>query len=71
MIILSWYTETFFCLSCRALYNIAFVRLPVIGVGIAYINNVLHGHPLIMDIGQGPTEISPIIVLSVLALILA
>ena len=54
-----------------ALYNIAFVRLPVIGVLIVYIQNLLQGHPLVMDIGQGPTEISPLIVLSVLALILA
>ena len=54
-----------------ALYNIAFVRMPVIGVFFLYIQNLLQGHPLIMDIGKGPTEISPLIVLSVLALILA
>ncbi|CAJ1959292.1 unnamed protein product [Cylindrotheca closterium] len=55
-----------------ALYNIAFVRLPVIGVSIGYIQyNLLQGHPLVMDMGQGPFEMSPLIVLSVLALVLA
>jgi hypothetical protein len=54
-----------------ALYNIAFVRLPVIGVGAIYIQNLIQSHPLVMDVGQGTFEVSPFIVLSVLALILA
>mmetsp|Transcript_24947 Transcript_24947/g.61373 ORF Transcript_24947/g.61373 Transcript_24947/m.61373 type:complete len:192 (-) Transcript_24947:395-970(-) len=55
-----------------ALYNIAFVRMPVIGVGIGYIQQALiQGHPLMVDVGQGPFEISPLIVLSVLAFVLA
>ena len=54
-----------------AIYNMAFVRMPVIGILIAYAFNLLHGHPLIMDIGQGPFEVSPFIVFSVLAFILA
>lgn len=55
-----------------ALYNIAFVRMPVIGVGIFYIKHTLiQGHPLVMDMGQGPFEMSPLVVLSVLALVLA
>ncbi|KAL3935093.1 MAG: hypothetical protein SGBAC_009318 [Bacillariaceae sp.] len=53
------------------LYNIAFVRLPVIGVGIGYILSLIQGHPLVMDFGQGPFEMSPLIVLSVLAFVLA
>lgn len=54
-----------------ALYNIAFVRLPVIGVAVVYIQNVFQGHPLVMDMGRGAFEVSPFVVLSVLALILA
>jgi hypothetical protein len=54
-----------------ALYNMVFVRIPVIGVTIVYIQNLIQGHPLVMDIGQGQFEVSPFIVLSVLALILA
>lgn len=55
-----------------ALYNIVFVRMPVIGVGIGYIQqSLIQGHPLVVDVGQGPFEMSPLIVLSVLALVLA
>jgi hypothetical protein len=54
-----------------ALYNIAFVRMPVILVGLVYGKNLFQGHPLIMDIGDGPFEMSPLIVIAVLALILA
>jgi hypothetical protein len=53
------------------LYNIAFVRLPVILVGVVYTNNLIGGHPLVVDIGQGPFEMSPLAVFAVLALILA
>lgn len=54
-----------------AIYNICFVRMPVIAVGLLYVKNLTEHHPLIMDYGNGPLEISPLIVLGVLALILA
>jgi hypothetical protein len=54
-----------------ALYNIAFVRLPIILVGLVYAKNLSQGHPLIMDVGDGPFEMSPLIVIAVLAFILA
>jgi hypothetical protein len=54
-----------------AFYNMAFVRIPVIVVGILYVKNLYQGHPLIMDIGEGPFEMSPLVVVAVLALILA
>jgi hypothetical protein len=53
------------------LYNMAFVRLPVILIGLVYSRNLFEGHPLIMDIGDGPFAMSPLIVYLVLALILA
>jgi hypothetical protein len=53
------------------LYNMAFVRLPVIAIVLLYSRNLVEGHPLIMDIGDGPFEMNPLIVYSVLALILA
>ena len=54
-----------------ALYNMAFVRFPVIVVGLVYLKNLIEGHPLIMNFGYGPMEMGPIVVLAVLALILA
>jgi hypothetical protein len=54
-----------------AFYNMAFVRIPVIVVGILYVKNLYQGHPLIMDIGDGPFEMSPLVVVAVLAFILA
>jgi len=53
------------------LYNIAFVRMPVIAVGFIYGKNLWEGHPLVMDIGDGPFVMSPLVVLIVIALILA
>lgn len=53
------------------LYNMIFVRIPVIGVAVVYIQNIIQHHPLVLDIGRGQFEVSPVIVLSVLALILA
>lgn len=53
------------------LYNIAFVRMPVIVVGFVYGKNLLEGYPLVMDIGNGPFEMSPLVVVVVLGLILA
>jgi hypothetical protein len=54
-----------------AIYNMLVVRIPTMGIGFVYIKNLTEGHPLIMDIGQGAFEMSPVVVLSVLALILA
>lgn len=54
-----------------AFYNICFVRLPVIFMGLVYAKNLKEGHPLIMDYGDGPFEVSPLIVLGVLAIVLA
>jgi hypothetical protein len=52
------------------LYNIAFVRTPVILVGLVHAKNLLGGHRLIMDFGDGPFEMSPSIGIAVLSLIL-
>ena len=54
-----------------AFYNILFVRLPVIVMGLVYTKNLVSGHPLIMDYGDGPFEVSPLIVYGVLAIVLA
>ena len=54
-----------------ALYNMMLVRIPTVGIGAVYAKNLWEGHPLIMDFGQGAFEMSPVVVLSVLALILA
>ncbi len=54
-----------------ALYNMIVVRIPTMGIGLVYIKNLVDGHPLIMDFGQGAFEMSPIAVFAVLALILA
>lgn len=56
------------------LYNMAFVRLPVLAVAVAYLrNNVSQDIPLVMDVGLGggPFVVHPLFVLTVLALILA
>jgi len=53
------------------LYNITFVRMPAIVVGFVYGINLFEGHPLIVDIGNGPFVMSPLVVLAVLALMLA
>jgi len=54
-----------------AFYNIIFVRLPIVAMGFIYAKNLKEGHPLIMDYGDGPFEMSPIIVFAVLAIVLA
>jgi hypothetical protein len=54
-----------------ALYNVVFVRVPVLCVTGVYLQNLLNHQPLVMDIiGTGPTEMNPIIVLSILIVIL-
>ncbi|CAB9506034.1 expressed unknown protein [Seminavis robusta] len=54
-----------------AFYNILFVRLPVIAMALVYAKNLKEGHPLVMDYGDGPFEVSPIAVLVLVAIILA
>ena len=54
-----------------SLYNLFFVRLPTCIIGIVYILNLVHGHPLMMDpFGTGAFEVSPIVVLAALWAIL-
>jgi len=53
-----------------ALYNMMFVRLPTFGMFGVYAKNLFSGHPLIMDFGYGPFQVSPIIVLCTMFLIL-
>ena len=54
-----------------AFYNICFIRMPTIFMGLVYANNLKEGHPLILDYGDGPMEVSPFIVFGVLAIVLA
>lgn len=51
-------------------YNMIFVRLPTILAGCVYAKNALTGHPLVIDVGSGPTEVSPLIVAAVFFVIL-
>ena len=51
-------------------YNMIFVRLPVIMAGVVYAKNAFTGHPLVIDVGSGPTEVSPVLVATVLFVIL-
>jgi len=46
-----------------AVYNMVFIRIPVIFAGGWYTSFVLQGQPLLLDFGfgSGPTEIFPII----------
>lgn len=55
-----------------ALYNMAFVRIPVIVLALAYTqHHVLEGNPLIMDMGEGPWKVPPYVVYAVICLVLA
>lgn len=53
-----------------AIYNIIFVRLPVICAGLVYGKNLSEGHPLVVDIGEGPFTMSPLAVFAILFVIL-
>ena len=52
------------------LYNLLFVRMPVVLVGILYVRNLILGHPLVMNYGDGFFEVPPLVVLGVFLLIL-
>lgn len=52
------------------LYNLLFVRMPVVLVGILYLRNLISGHPLIMNYGDGFFTVPPLVVLGVFMLIL-
>ena len=56
------------------LYNTVFVRLPTVLMACVYIRNLLQGHGLIMNVGDGfgdgLFEIPPLIVFSVILVIL-
>jgi len=53
-----------------ALLNMAFIRIPAIAAGLLYALNVSHGHPLVVDLGNGPFAMNPAIVGAVLYLLL-
>ena len=53
-----------------AIYNVVFVRVPVIMAGLVYGKNLAEGHPLIVDFGEGSFVMSPLVVLALLFVIL-
>jgi hypothetical protein len=53
-----------------SIYNIIFVRLPVICAGLVYGKNLTEGHPLVVDFGEGPLTMNPLAVMAVLYVIL-
>ena len=52
------------------LYNLLFVRLPTVLMGILYIRNLSEGHPLVMNYGDGFFEVPSILVFCVFLVIL-
>ena len=52
------------------LYNLAFVRAPTVLMGIVYIRNIILGHGLMMNVGDGFFEVPPVLVFAVIAVIL-
>lgn len=54
-----------------AIYNLIFVRLPTIAGGILYFQRIADGAPqIVMDLGLGKFELSPILVVAAMFLIL-
>lgn len=59
------------CAPAEALYNLFFVRLPTIVAGAIYLQRVSSGgRDIIMDMGLGEFQLSPIAVLFAMWLIL-
>ena len=52
------------------LYNLLFVRMPTVLMGILYMRNLSMGHPLVMNYGDGFFEVPPLVVLCVFLVIL-
>lgn len=52
------------------IYNLTFVRFPTFCCLLVYVRNLLMGHPLVMDIGDGMFEVPPVVVFGVLFAIL-
>jgi hypothetical protein len=52
------------------IYNVIFVRLPTILAGCVYVKNLVEGHPLVVDVGDGPFAVNPLAVAGVLYIIL-
>mmetsp|Transcript_17556 Transcript_17556/g.37987 ORF Transcript_17556/g.37987 Transcript_17556/m.37987 type:complete len:171 (-) Transcript_17556:129-641(-) len=52
------------------LYNLLFVRMPTICCLVVYTRNILMGHPLVIDFGDGMLEVPPIIVFGLILAIL-
>jgi len=52
------------------IYNVAFVRIPTTVAGLIYGKNLFEGHPLVVDLGDGPFEVHPIFVAGTLFFIL-
>lgn len=55
----------------EALYNLVFVRLPTVATGALYFARLSSGEPeIVMDLGLGQFEMSPILVVFIMWLIL-
>ena len=52
------------------LYNLVFVRMPTVCCLLVYIRNVLMGHPLVIDVGDGSFEVPTLIVFGIILAIL-
>mmetsp|Transcript_6888 Transcript_6888/g.12468 ORF Transcript_6888/g.12468 Transcript_6888/m.12468 type:complete len:151 (-) Transcript_6888:206-658(-) len=52
------------------LYNLLFVRFPTVCCMVVYVRNIMNGQPLVMDLGEGMFEVSPVIVFAVFLAIL-
>ena len=52
------------------LYNLLFVRMPTVLMGILYMRNLSMGHPLVMNYGDGFFEVPPLVVRCVFLVIL-
>jgi len=44
------------------IYNMLLVRLPTILAAVVYAKNLAQGHPLIVDVGDGPFVVNPLVV---------